>query len=124
MIASYSASYALELPSLSKRSLLKGVVTGALRRKDDRFGGRLHILGSRGSVFIAGGKVELLRGTRRQVFRSKTLFPMVEELRDFHSAIKGQASLNKPLEGFRDASLIHAILESASSGESVSPELA
>jgi predicted dehydrogenase len=123
MIASYSASYALDMPSLSKTGLLKGVVTGALRRKDDRFGGRLHILGTSGSVFIAGGKVELFRGTRRQVFSSKTPFPMLEELKDFHSAIKGKAAVNTPLEGFRDASLIHAILQSASSGKSVNPEL-
>jgi hypothetical protein len=45
-------------------------------------------------------------------------------LRDFHSAIKGKAAVNTPLEGFRDASLIHAILESASSGKAVTPELA
>ena len=123
MIANYSSSYALDLPPLFPGNLLKAALTGALRRRHDRFGGRLHVLGSHGSIFIASGKVELVRGTRRRVFKPKAPLSMLEELKDFHRAIEGRPSVSSPVEGFRDASLIQAMLASAASGVSVRPEL-
>lgn len=120
VVANYTATYALERQRLTNWGLARSLVNGAARRAED-CRGRKHIIGTRGSLFFTHGQVELVRGTQRTVFSTRSR-AVVEELDEFWAGVRGgQPVRNTPLEALRDLAVIEAMLASARSRQFVRP---
>jgi len=123
VIASHSVSYALEMPALTLAAKGVGFLSGALWRIRDRFGGRWHFLGTRGSIFVAAGTVELVRGIRRFVFKIASN-AIHDEFLEFAEAVReGKPLRNSPKEGLNDIAVAEAMLESSNTRAAVCPRV-
>src|SRR4051794_39728412 len=113
VVASYTASYALDPMRITKRSVIRALARGGVRAIRDRFG-RKHILGTRGSLFFLRDRVELVTGLRRTVFKAGKHDVMAEELLDFRGAVRERRPLrNTPEEALQDLATIEAILRAS-----------
>jgi predicted dehydrogenase len=113
VVASYTASYALDPMRITKTAAIRALVRGGVRAIRDRFG-RKHIVGTRGSLFFLRDRVELVRGLRRTVFKAPKRDVMVDELLDFRGAVRERRPLhNTPEEALNDLATIEAILKAS-----------
>jgi predicted dehydrogenase len=119
VLASYSVSYALDRPGLSKRAAVRALLRGDARAIRDRFG-RKHVVGTKGSIFFMHNRVELVRGMKRTVFRVKASDMMADQFREFRAGVRDGAPIrNTPREALRDLAVVEAILRAANAGELV-----
>jgi len=113
LVASYSASYALDPLRISKRRAVGALARGEVRAIRDRYG-RKHVLGTRGSLLFMRDRVELVRGLRRTRVKVPRTDVMTQQFEDFHAGVRdGRPVRNTPAEGLRDLEVIEALLASA-----------
>ena len=122
LVANSSVSYALEHPRVTPWwAMARALLGGTSRAVDDRFG-RRHIVGTRGSLLFTYGRIELVQGTKRTVFTTRSGDMMVSQLQDFWAGVRERQPVrNSPREALRDLAVIEAMLDSASSRQVIRP---
>jgi predicted dehydrogenase len=116
VLATLSASYALEAPPLSRANVARALLTGRISAVKACFFPAQRLVGARGTIFIQGDRVDVVSGWSKRTLRAKgdTTTRLFE---DFHGAIRdGEPNRNSPQEALRDLAVVEAMLESARTG--------